>query len=93
MLLLCVKKSSEATYADDNTPAKAGPKNVIVGEYYFSVGEIHADDGLYYFLECFPEDECFHYSLFARQSDLDETELVTEEFEEKYYVTVNSQSC
>lgn len=35
---------------------------------------------------------CFSQKYFAPLSNLDETELVTEEFEEKYCVPVNSKS-
>lgn len=86
MLLLCVKKPTEAFYTNDKAKAPLCLKPLIIGEYYNSIQEKEFDDGLYYFLEGFPNNECFHHSLFAKPSDLDETELVTEEFKEKHYV-------
>jgi hypothetical protein len=90
MLLLCIKNATEAFYVDDNAKAPNPEKGLIVGEYYNTIHEREFEDGLYYWLEGFPHYECFHHSLFAMPSDLDETELVTEEFEEKYCVPVNS---
>lgn len=89
MTLLCIKAPTECTYANDKSKAPSSGKDPIVGEYYNSVNDILLDDGLYYFLEGFRTDECFHNSLFALPSDLDETTLVNEEFEEKYCLPVN----
>lgn len=44
--------------------------------------------GEYYELQRFP-DSLFHVKMFAPLSDLDETNLVSEDFEEKYCVPVN----
>lgn len=84
MQLLCIKKPTESTYLDDGTTAPWG-KDLIVGEFYNSIREKEFEDGLYYWLEGFAINEIFHHSLFAIPSDLDETELVTEEYKEKNY--------
>lgn len=45
---------------------------------------------LYYQLAEFPQESRYAAWRFAPLSDLDETELVTEEFKEKHYEPVNS---
>ena len=50
----------------------------------------------YTFVEYPPENAAmrlFHQRRFAPLSDLDETTLVNESFEEKYCVPVNAESC
>jgi hypothetical protein len=46
----------------------------------------------YEFME-YGKDHWYSKKYFAPLTDLDETELVTEEFNEKYCVPVNSKSC
>jgi hypothetical protein len=74
---------------DDKTKASVYAE-LIVGNYYNAIDEKYFDDWVYYILDGFSEYECFHNSLFAIPTDFDETELVTEEFKEKYLVPLNN---
>jgi hypothetical protein len=65
-------------------------KSPAVGEE-LTVSEDYIDfegDPVYEFVE-YGDMATFEQKYFAPLSDLDETELVTEEFEEKYYVPIN----
>lgn len=89
MKLLCVRTPTEYFFSDDKTNAPKPNKDLIVGEYYNSVNEKEFEDGVYYFLEEFEPTDCFHHSLFAKPSNLDETTLVNEEWEQKVCEPVN----
>jgi hypothetical protein len=92
MKLLCIKRHTTNNVGRSDVPGPdAGDEVTAVGEKMFH-GELH------YRLEEYYEFErhrvWFNAKNFVRlDSDLDETTLVTEEFNEKYCVPVNESAC
>lgn len=82
MNVICVKPFN-APESKDKPKPEVGDKDIVVGERK-EYGKI------YYRLQRF-EGVVYKAEHFAPLSGLDETELVTEEFEEKYCVPVNQQ--
>jgi hypothetical protein len=85
MRVMLIKKFPEVSMCGEvkTPPMEVGDKFTVIGQYW----DINR---LYYLLEEFGTDLGFrstHFSPLA--ADLDETELVTEEFEEKYCVPAN----
>lgn len=84
MKLLCVRQESkEATTGEILSP------ELIIGNEYTVVDVFDREEGRFYNLSECDWSSWFHHSLFAQIADLDETTLVTEEFEEKYCVPAN----
>lgn len=67
---------------DGPRPEEGDILTVLLEETFYGI--------LYYQLAEFPQKNWYAAWRFAPLSDLDETELVTEEFNEKYCVPVNS---
>jgi hypothetical protein len=91
MQVVCI---SEKNYHGHNYPQVPDPK---VGERVTVIGEANflgVDCYLLaeYTCPCPSADWLYDQRNFAPISDLDETELVTEEFEEKYCVPVNQKA-
>lgn len=89
MKLLCIKRHTSNNVGRDDVP---GPDK---GDEVTSVGEKEFKGGLYYRLQEYYEFEGHKVwydskNFIQLNSDLDETTLVNEEFEEKYCVPVNS---
>lgn len=82
MKVLCVKPPIKGDEITKNYPRpQVGDEDIVTKE--------HIVDGvLYYNLERFGEKIGYNAKCFSLPSDLDETELVTEEFEEKYCIPV-----
>lgn len=84
MRVKCIKRHTRNNLGLNNVP---GPD---VGDEVTVVGEQEFYDRLYFRLEEYYEFKgkrlWFDAKNFAVPSDLDETELVTEEFKEKYHV-------
>lgn len=85
MKLLCIKQESFNIV----TGEKLTPELIVGKEYTVSDVKDHPEYGRYYNLNECEWSSWFHHTLFAEVTDLDETELVTEEFEEKYCVPAN----
>lgn len=80
MKVICVLEPNTIVRQGVNNSAK-----VHIGNEYTVIDIIDYDNETYYKLEEV-DGALFHEKLFAPLDDLDETELVTEEFKEKYYV-------
>lgn len=87
MKAICIKEATKNTHNIPNLPT---PK---VGEEVTVIAEQYMYEGFYYHIEEYPEYQghrlWYNVNNFALPSDLDETDLVNEEFNEKYCVPVN----
>lgn len=87
MKLLCIKRHTNNNLGRADIP---GPD---AGDEVTAVDERSFDTGLHYRLQEYYEFEgkrlWYHVDNFAKLTDLDETTLVNESFEEKYCVPVN----
>jgi hypothetical protein len=84
MKVICVKP------IDNPSPSAMNKPRPKVGDIDTVVDEVKYDSIVYYELGRFGYDMLYASNCFSTLStDLDETALVTEEFEEKYCVPVN----
>lgn len=84
MKVICVKP------IDNPSPSAMNKPRPKVGDIDIVVDDVKYDGVIYYELERFGCDSLFASECFSRiDSDLDETTLITEEFEEKYCVPAN----
>jgi hypothetical protein len=82
---MCIKKPTGASDGRLDAPAPE------VGDEDIVTKEVTRRGKPFYFLERFGDGFSYSAKCFSPLSDLDETTLVTEEFEEKYCVPVNKK--
>lgn len=83
MQVICTKKPMGSSSGEPCPSPEVGDKDIVTEE-------VIRYDTLFYRLERFGDKLAYAAKCFSMlNTDLDETELVTEEFEEKYCVPVN----